>query len=123
MAARTEKTGHPGIYKRGSRYLRRLKAHRQHNRRKTRGALMAYSVDTCRRCGRESPPTVPGPEGAAAQGWVTFEDREGNLYGTACPDHAAEVEADVAREQEAHGKGEPLPAVPDVFPESWKGSR
>jgi hypothetical protein len=82
---------------------------------------MTHTTDTCRRCGRKSPPTVPGPEGAAAQGWVTFEDQEGNLYGTACPDHAAEVERDVAREAEAEAKGEPLPAVPDVFPESREG--
>jgi hypothetical protein len=80
---------------------------------------MTHKTDTCRRCGRTSPPAVPGPEGAAAQGWVAYEDREGNLYGTACPDHVAEVEAQVAREQEAWGKGKPLPAVPDVFPEPW----
>jgi hypothetical protein len=84
---------------------------------------MTHTTHTCRRCGRKSPPAVPGPEGAGAQGWVAYEDREGNLYGTACPDHAAEVEADVEREQEAQGKGTPLPAVPDVFPESWEEER
>jgi hypothetical protein len=82
---------------------------------------MAYSTETCRRCGRESPPPTGGPEGAAAQGWVTFEDTKGNLYGAACPDCLSEVQADVEREQKAQEQGVPSPAIPDVFPASWKG--
>jgi hypothetical protein len=29
-------------------------------------------IERCARCGREAPPHIEGPEGAAAQGWVTF---------------------------------------------------
>ena len=68
-------------------------------------------------------PCGPWARRCRGQGWVAYEDREGNLYATACPDHVAEVEAQVAREQEASGKGKPLPAVPDVFPEPWGEER
>jgi hypothetical protein len=35
--------------------------------------MAARYVEHCSRCGREAPPFIAGPEGAAAQGWLTLE--------------------------------------------------
>ncbi len=47
--------------------------------------MAAKAIDHCSRCKREAPAAMSGPEGAAAQGWKTFEDDDGNFLGTVCP--------------------------------------
>jgi hypothetical protein len=41
--------------------------------------------ETCWRCGKESPPHIEGPEGAAAQGWVSVEEGDEDDIGVYCP--------------------------------------
>jgi hypothetical protein len=56
--------------------------------------------ETCERCGREAPPFILGPEGAAAQGWVTYE---------------APVEVVTADDPDLDGH----PVILDVFTPWW----
>jgi hypothetical protein len=57
------------------------------------GQLIDFS--RCTRCGSEAPPTS-GQQGAAAQGWITFETEDGTLLEFVCPDCLTEEEQDGA---------------------------
>ncbi len=108
--------------------------------------LLEYGSDGVRARGtRVPPPPIAGPEGAAAQGWVDFEDEEGNFQGSVCPEclTADERAAAVLTErvvgapdpfdESGHGedtilvsavlRGESWSLWPDTVPETWQGRR
>lgn len=94
---------------------------------------------------RVPPPPIAGPEGAAAQGWVDFEDEEGNFEGSVCPGcltpderAAAELTERVvggpdAFDENSHPedtvlvsavlRGEPWSLWPNTIPEGWEEKR
>ena len=61
-------------------------------------------IEHCERCKRSAPPS-----GAAAEGWMQYQDEDGTYRGFVCPN--CQTEQDIAE------------AWPDTLPEAWSGWR